>query len=325
MPKVSVIVPVFGVEKYIERCVRSLFEQTLDDIEYLFIDDCTPDRSIDILKQVLEEYPLRKTQVIIHRMEQNSGQAAVRKWGMQNATGEYVIHCDSDDWVDTDMYKTMYEKAINENLDMVLCDYVRTDGVNENRYKGGQNVEKDVYLYKLFTDFANAPWHLWIRLVHRDIIHNKEIVYPVNNMGEDMALSIQMVYYSKSIGYVPRGFYYYYINRQSITNQSSAEKIIEHANQWAENVRILDCFFENKKSVPDFINSCLVRLKLNVRNYLLPIVKEPRYYCYWKKLFPEINSLVYKNKVLTRNEKIKFYLVYYKQWLLLKCLGVIKY
>ena len=81
MPKVSVIIPVYGVEKYIERCARSLFEQTLDDIEYLFIDDCTPDRSIEVLKSILEEYPNRKEQVIIHRMEQNSGQAAVRKWG----------------------------------------------------------------------------------------------------------------------------------------------------------------------------------------------------------------------------------------------------
>ena len=105
MPKVSIIIPVYGVEKYIERCARSLFEQTLDDIEYLFIDDCTPDKSVEILKRVLEEYPHRKSQVVIHRMEQNSGQAKVREWGMQNATGEYVIHCDSDDWVDIHMYE----------------------------------------------------------------------------------------------------------------------------------------------------------------------------------------------------------------------------
>ena len=60
MPKVSIIIPVYGVEKYIERCSRSLFEQTLDDLEYLFIDDCTPDKSIDVLKNILEEYPNRK-------------------------------------------------------------------------------------------------------------------------------------------------------------------------------------------------------------------------------------------------------------------------
>ena len=73
MPKVSVIVPIYRREKYIERCVRSLLEQTLGDIEYLFIDDCTPDKSIEILKSVLEEYPLRKKQVVVHAMEKNSG------------------------------------------------------------------------------------------------------------------------------------------------------------------------------------------------------------------------------------------------------------
>lgn len=127
MPKVSIIIPVYGVEKYIERCARSLFEQTLDDIEYLFIDDCTPDKSVEILKRVLEEYPHRKSQVVIHRMEQNSGQAKVREWGMRNARGEYVIHCDSDDWLDVHMYEEMYNKAIEEDADVVVCDYVVTN------------------------------------------------------------------------------------------------------------------------------------------------------------------------------------------------------
>ena len=83
MPKVSVIIPVYGVEKYIERCARSLFGQTLDDIEYLFIDDCSPDKSVEILEHILLEYPQRRDKVIIHRMEHNSGQAKVREWGMR--------------------------------------------------------------------------------------------------------------------------------------------------------------------------------------------------------------------------------------------------
>ena len=150
MPKVSVIIPVYGVENYIERCARSLFEQTLDDIEYLFIDDCTPDQSIKVLQQLLEEYPQRKHQVIIHRMEHNSGQAAVRKWGMQNATGEYVIHCDSDDWVDLDMYRAMYEKAKSDNSDFVVCDFIVTDGNNnESRKKGCNSLEMNEYIKSL--------------------------------------------------------------------------------------------------------------------------------------------------------------------------------
>ena len=97
MPAVSVIIPVCKVEPYMARCARSLFGQTLDDIEFLFIDDCSPDRSIDVMREVLAEFPARKDQVTVFRMPRNSGQAAVRMQGIALARGEYVIHCDSDD------------------------------------------------------------------------------------------------------------------------------------------------------------------------------------------------------------------------------------
>ena len=122
MPKVSVIVPVYGVEKYIERCDRSLFEQTLEDIEFIFVDDCTPDKSIEILKNVLEDYPLRKKQVLIISHEKNMGLPIARQSGLKVASGDYIIHCDSDDWVDTTMYEKMYNKAIEDGSDVVVCD-----------------------------------------------------------------------------------------------------------------------------------------------------------------------------------------------------------
>ena len=81
MPKVSVVIPVYGVEKYIERCARSLFEQTLDDIEYIFVNDCTKDRSIDILNEVINDYPARKQQVRIVHHEENKGSALARLSG----------------------------------------------------------------------------------------------------------------------------------------------------------------------------------------------------------------------------------------------------
>ena len=133
MPKVSVIIPIYSVEKYIEKCAHSLFKQTLDDIEYIFIDDCTPDHSIEIIKDVLEQYPHRKKQTRIVRMPMNSGIGAVRKHGIQLATGDYIIHCDSDDWVDVTMYENMYKKALEENLDIVFCDYYETDRFNHKK------------------------------------------------------------------------------------------------------------------------------------------------------------------------------------------------
>ena len=90
--KVSVCIPVYGVEKYIERCARSLFEQTLDSMEYVFVDDCSPDNSIEIMQKVLEEYPHRQEQVKIIRHEVNQGVGAARNHAVAACTGNYIIH-----------------------------------------------------------------------------------------------------------------------------------------------------------------------------------------------------------------------------------------
>lgn len=112
MPKVSVIIAVYGAEKYIEKCARSLFEQTLDDIEYIFVDDCTPDKSMDILISVLSDYPNRKNQVKIILNDTNLKQGRTRAVGMKATTGDYLIHCDPDDWVEHNMYELLYNKPM---------------------------------------------------------------------------------------------------------------------------------------------------------------------------------------------------------------------
>jgi len=95
--QVSVIILVYNAEVYIERCARSLFEQTLSEIEYIFVDDCSSDTSMKILEEVLNQYPLRKSQVKIIHNEHNMKQAYSRTVAMLNATGDFLIHCDSDD------------------------------------------------------------------------------------------------------------------------------------------------------------------------------------------------------------------------------------
>ena len=117
--KVSVCIPVYGVEKYIEKCARTLFEQTLQEIEYIFVDDCTQDRSMEILQKVLEEYPHRKAQVKIIHHEKNGGLVAARNTALKHVSGEYVIHCDPDDWVELDLYEIMYHEAVAQGADMV--------------------------------------------------------------------------------------------------------------------------------------------------------------------------------------------------------------
>ena len=123
-PSVSVIIPVYKTEEYIEKCADSLFKQTLDNIEYIFIDDNSPDRSIDLLTNVLECFPKRKGQVRIIRHTANTGVSYVRNEGLYIANGEYIIYCDSDDYVDIEMYEKLYSKAKENNADIVGCDFI---------------------------------------------------------------------------------------------------------------------------------------------------------------------------------------------------------
>lgn len=306
MPKVSVIIPVYGVEKYIERCARSLFEQTLDDIEYLFIDDCTPDKSVEALKRVLEEYPNRKDQVIIHRMEQNSGQAAVRKWGMQNASGEYIIHCDSDDWVDTDMYRSMYEKAKLEESDIVLCDYYVI-------YKGAQTNTKAYHSKFSKLDIirdilrVKASSSLWNKLVKKEIVRKIE-VYPTRNMGEDLALCIQMLGESKIISYLPKPYYCYIIQDGSIVH--APDKVYSNFVDIVDNVKIVDDYCSTYfKGVFD---KEIVALKSTKRDTILPIISQRVNYSLWINSFKEINSRILFNPYIPVKEKMRFVLAYIK-------------
>ena len=105
--KLSIIVPMYNTEKYIERCARSLFEQTLTGIEFIFVNDCSPDRSLLILKRIIDEYVDRSLVIRIIEHEKNMGLAVARTTGLNQAKGEYIIHCDSDDWIETDMYEVM--------------------------------------------------------------------------------------------------------------------------------------------------------------------------------------------------------------------------
>ena len=116
--KVSVIIPVYGAEKYIERCARSLFGQTLREVEYIFVDDCTTDRSMDVLRRVMADYPQRQPDIRLLRTPKNSGQALARRIGMKAAKGEYMIHCDPDDWVDACYYESLYIRASEAQADI---------------------------------------------------------------------------------------------------------------------------------------------------------------------------------------------------------------
>lgn len=309
MPNVSVIIPVYGVEQYIERCVRSLFEQTLDDIEYLFIDDCTPDKSIEILKQVLEEYPQRKNQVVIHRMEYNSGQAKVREWGMRNATGEYVIHCDSDDWVAPDMYEQLYKLAVQNDYDMVWCDYFRSDGIHHEYIKQESNTGTlDLVGNMLAGSSSKLIGSVCNRLYKRRL--HQGIVFPTENMNEDLVIVTQLVLACKKIGYLPKALYYYYINPTSICMQPNEQAILRNLNGAVANNDLLMSVLE-KRGLLTILEQQIVSKKIACKELLIPLLGQRKYRDLWRSTFAEVNSQIISNSYISRNSRVRAFCLLY--------------
>lgn len=310
MPKVSVIIPVYGVEQYIERCARSLFEQTLDDIEYIFIDDCTPDNSVVKLQKILSFYPHRDKQVHILRHEKNLGLPYARQTGVKVANGEYVAHCDSDDWVDIHMYEEMYKKAKEKNADVVLCDYYESDGVSKKLMNDFlPNKVEDTMSSTLLKKTRSV---LWNKLVRRSIYKNN-IMYPVANNAEDYTLLVQIVYYSKSFVYLNKPLYFYYYNTNSLTRLKTKENIINIFNQSMLNIRIVENFLNENKSLPKYSDE-LDCIKVIEKELLISYSFDKTLYKAWNEAYKEIFPRILFNNKITLRRKLRFLSIKYRMY-----------
>lgn len=299
MPKISVIVPIYNVAAYIEKCAISLLEQTLDDIEYLFVDDCSTDHSIDVLQQVVERYPERKAQVFIIRQPANSGSAAVRLRGVKEATGDYIIHCDSDDWVDKDYYEKLYNKAIDENADIVVADFIR-----ESLHSS----------YVLETAVSNPPRRmvenmhnesfycmLWNKLMRRYLlVDNNIFAVPGINMWEDVHVCIRSLYFANKISKVEGTYYHYWINPTSYTVNSANERSY---SQRKACVAELEIFFADKEGNWSLL---INYWKMLAKSYLL--TPESSDLQRWCNEYPEALVDLDKMGAFSSIEKKKMYL-----------------
>ncbi len=248
MPKVSIVVPIYKSEKYIERCARSLFNQTLDNIEFIFIDDCSPDQSIKILDNIIEEYKTKIERnnwvVQVEKMSVNSGQAAVRQYGIHVATGDYIIHCDSDDWIEEGMINEMWSLANKDDLDVVICDFTHIKGDDIVCYQGMKSNEKNNVINQILG--FQASWALWNKMFRHSLYQRIQLPQDGMNMGEDMAIVVQLLYYCKKVGYINKALYNYRNNAESITNQKTVWAIYNNFIQWYGNICLLLSYFKNR-------------------------------------------------------------------------------
>lgn len=275
--KVSVCIPVYNVENLIERCARSLFEQTLKDgIEFIFVDDCSPDESIDVVKRALEEYPERQTQVKFLRNARNSGQALSREAAVAVARGEYVTFCDADDWVDGDLYEKMYAEASGRNLDVVVCK-------TREETPDGKLIDSYLPQSKSVRQFIEGQFHqngfnsLCNKLIRRNVIQLKDpVMMSKRACGEDLLMIVQYLLKARSIGFVDAAYHYI---------QSGSSSSMSKYYDFDEAVFRVRAFEKLLRNYP----ACVVHYK---HIHLLEAFKH-HVFCGrdYRKLWPEVNNL----------------------------------
>lgn len=289
MNKVSVIIPIYKVRNFIERCVCSLFEQTLQDIEYIFVDDASPDDSIDVLKSCVERYPERASHVHILVHEHNQGLPAARNTGLPVATGEYIFHCDSDDFVEKDMLEIMYKVATEKDADMVYCDFYLSFEQNE-RYMSCSSYETASDMLKVGLLGGNMKYNVWNKLVRRSLYTDNNITFPAGHaMGEDMTM-IRLAACAKSVAYVPKAFYHYVkLNANAYSATMSERHKVDIRFNVDQTVEFLQNKFGNE------LEKELAFFKLNTKLPFL-ITDDETQYEVWKEWWPEANKYICDNK-----------------------------
>lgn len=189
MRKVSIIVPIYDVEKYIKQCVVSLFQQTYNNIEYVFVDDCTPDSSVAILQETLINYPNRHEQIKLIHHNQNRGSGATRKTGLRHATGELVMFVDSDDYITANCVETLERRQAENGADIVEGAYITFSGNRELSVTHPALVSSKEKYLKAILMHNTVSHQIWGRIIRRDFFQEAEVdfVEGVNN-GEDYSV-----------------------------------------------------------------------------------------------------------------------------------------
>lgn len=241
---ISLIVPVYGVEKYIAEFARSVFSQSYPHVQFIFINDGTKDNSMDVLNKVVDsEFPdIRDKVVIVDK--KNAGLPAARKTGLEYVTGDYVYHVDPDDWISPGSFEAIASKAAETDADIIFFNYVkeyesRTSVKKEYPYRIS---EKQTYIRNMYNHKAYGT--LCNKCVKRSLYTQSEIFHPRYSYAEDCYLSVQLVARASSIAYLDMDVYHYRKNNpHSITRQGRKRRKEEYA------MNFLD-LYEKYREVP---------------------------------------------------------------------------
>lgn len=303
--KVSVIIPIYKVEAFIERCATTLMEQTLHEVEYIFVDDATPDHSIQILEEVIARYPERKEQVRIVRHDTNKGLPAARNTGLDLATGEYIFHCDSDDYVEPTMLEDLYHTAKENDADIVWCDWYLTFAENE-RYMRQPSYSTPMDALKAMLS-GRMKYNVWNKLARRSLYTEHDITFPAGyGMGEDMTMMMLFAHASK-VAYTPQAYYHYIKTNTNAFSQTYSER---HLQDLRYNVERIEEYMH--ETFGNDMAQEIAFFKLDVKFPFLIAGQYKR----WEEWYPEANRYILQNKnISSRSRYIQWFAAKRQYWI----------
>ena len=299
---VSICVPIYNVENYIERCAVSLLRQTYGEIEYVFVNDCSPDKSVEVLRKVMEDYPEKKDYVKIINHEKNRGLAAARNTAVSHSEGDFILHVDSDDYLGIDAVGKLVNKQRETDADIVTGQAVQIEKDKSSVMQRPQFLYKDDFVKEMIVPSISHT--IWGRLIRKSLytdngIEAKEGV----NIGEDMQVMTQLAYFAQKVETIWDVVCYYdCTNDLSYMNQFDMASI-RRLVQDTTSMEIVRDFFVGKSD--KFQNQAEGYL----RDYYLKLL---RYYGRSKRKgdFEEIQKRLFglrpQNRKMPKKQEMKF-------------------
>lgn len=294
MPKVSVIIPIYNVEKYLEKCINSLLSQTLEDIQIILVNDGSKDNSGNIAK----EYEKNNKDRVIYVEKENGGLSDARNYGLKYATGDFIAFLDSDDYIEKNAYEEMYNKAIEENADYVECDFIW-------EFPNKIRVDKQ-YPYKNKKEMLSFVRVVaWNKLIKRQLITDNNLEFPKGLRYEDIEFTYKLIPFINKFAYVDKPFIHYVQRKGSIANVQN--------ERTAEIFTVLDNVIEFYKK-NNIYEKYRDELEYNYARYLL---------CSSLKRMCKIKDKTIREKLLTESwERLNLNFPNWKENVILKTVNI---
>jgi len=246
--RISLIVPIYGVEKYIAKFAESALDQTYQDLQFIFVNDGTKDRSMEILRELISSrYTHLQSRIVIVDKE-NGGLPSARKAGLDVAEGEYVLFADSDDWMETDAVEKVMAKADATGADIVYFDLVkeygnRTSYKREREYTGAT---KDDFIVNMFN--YKSFGYTVTKCFKRKLYTENVIYFPKLGMHEDIYLMSQIIFYAKSLAHIPEALYHY--RKDNPDSFCAQDRLKRHVSSTTNLLDLYEHYRDNLKGSP---------------------------------------------------------------------------